>query len=657
MINRAVLLLLCSGIFTLSLAQNRNSKKSSSKNISLFSVNRKDVSADEFIYLYRKNHQKAKDDFTKDKIEEYLSLYTNFKLKVEEARKRGMDTTAAFKKEFNQYKEELRKPYLPGNNLTDSLVKMTYNRMKEEVRASHILVSLSPDATPSDTAKAYAKISEIRTRILSGEDFAKVASESSEDPSAKTNFGDLGYFTALQMVYPFESAAFTTPVGEVSKPVRSRFGYHILKVVDKRPTRGEVEVSHIMVRTGDSKNNDQAKNIIFEVYDKLQAGVAWAELCKQYSEDPSSKENGGKLNPFKVGGMSNVPEFERVSFELEKPGQISDPVQTQYGWHIIRLERKIPLASFEEMTPTLRSRVMRDERSQISKQALQTKLRKDLGLVEFISVKNDVLAAADTTLQTAEWVPVLKKPQVLASGLFELNKKIFKVNDFLKFAIKSQKPNSQEPQRYLEQLYNNYIDEQMMIIQEENILQKNPEYKYLLNEYYEGILLFEIMEKEVWNKASEDSVGQYRYFEKNAAKYQASDRLKGTFYSTPQKDLIDPLKVLVDQGDHQKILEFVSKNKIKSESGYYKKADKAILQQVKWEKGVYPVENNGMYYLAWIKEILPAGQMSFEEARPTLISDYQNFLEESWVSELRKKYPVRVNEKGKKFVFQQLQNN
>jgi peptidyl-prolyl cis-trans isomerase SurA len=652
MILRIFFLLLCSGLCTLSVGQTKKSRKSTSAPTILFLVNKKPVTTDEFLYLYRKNHQDLNKDYTTEKIEEYLRLYTNFKLKVEEARHRGMDTTRAFRKEFTQYKDELRKPYLPGNRMTDSLVQMTYKRMQEEVRASHILVSLSTDAPPADTLRAFNKIMDIRKKVISGEDFAKAAAQYSEDPSAKSNHGDLGYFTAMQMVYPFENAAFTTPVGQISNPVKTKFGYHILKVVDRRPARGEVEVSHIMVRTGEEKSVEQAKNAIFDIYNELQAGAKWEDLCRQYSEDPSSKENGGKLRPFGTGVMGNIPEFERVAFELEKPGQISDPVQTQYGWHILRLERKIPMGSFAEVSANLKNRVARDERSQISREALQAKLRKDLGLSESLETKISVLNLADTTLRTGDWKPTLRKKNDV---LFTLGPKAVGVNDFLIYATENQEPNSKQPKRYLEELYENFIDEQVMTIQEETIARTNPEYRFLLNEYYEGILLFEIMEKEVWNKASEDSVGQRRYFEQNRDKYVANDRLKATFYSSASQAAISQLRSMLAEGDMKKIQEHVARNKIKVESGYYQKEEKAILKQISWEEGVHPAENNGMYYLASVKQVLPAGQMSFEEARPALISDYQNHLEEIWVKDLRKKYSVKVSEKGRNLIFQQLQ--
>jgi peptidyl-prolyl cis-trans isomerase SurA len=652
MVIRTALVLVFSAIVAVSTAQSPKSKTAKPK--PLFSVKGQSVTTDEFIYLYKKNHQ-APEDYTPAKIEEYLDLFINFKLKVEEAKTRGMDTTAAFKKEFAQYKEEVRKPYLPDSKLTDNLVKLTYNRLKEEVKASHILIALKPEATPDDTLKAYNRITELRNRVAKGEDFGALAAANSEDPSARSNNGSLGYFTAMQMVYPFETAAYTTPVGEVSKPIRTRFGYHILKVEDRRPARGEVEVAHIMIRTGDGKDNDKARNTIFEIYDQLQAGVKWDELCKQYSEDPGSKDNGGKLRPFGVGVMANVPEFERAAFNLQNPGDISDPVQTQYGWHILRLERKIPLPSFEEGQASLKGRVNRDERTQISKQAFQLKLRRDYHFAEVAAVKAKVLALADTTLQKGKW----KAPAYANAAkevLFTLNAtKKYDVDAFLRYAEKNQKGSNLEPAKYLEQLYNNYVDASIIQLVEEDLVNRNPEYTFLLREYYEGILLFEIMEKEVWNRASADSAGQRRYYEAHRANYNAGERARATFYSAATSDFVNPLKDLVQRGDELKIQEFVALNKVKTETGFYKKEDKAVLQKVNWAKGAYPAENNGMYYLAWIKDILPPGPMSFEEARSAIISDYQTYLEKDWVAQLKKKYPVKVNEKNKRVVLQQLQ--
>jgi peptidyl-prolyl cis-trans isomerase SurA len=655
MLKRAALLLVCSGITILAYTQSATTGQKKEKPTVVFSVARDVVTADEFIYLYNKNHQNKEQDFTDQKIQEYLTLFINFKLKVHEAKQRGMDTTAAFVKEYNSYRDELRKPYLPDAKLTDSLVRLTYERLKEEIKASHILVQLKPEASPADTLKAYSKIIDIRNKILQGEDFAKAATTYSDDESAKINQGNLGYFTSLQMVYPFETAAYSTPVGQVSLPVKTRYGYHILKVFDRRPARGEVEVAHIMVRTGDQKDPEKAKNTIFAVYEQLQAGVKWEDLCKEYSEDPATKDSGGKLRPFGTGAMANVPEFERMAFQLEKPGELSDPFQTQYGWHIIRLEKKIPLQSFDVMQASLKSRVTRDERTELSKHALQTKLRKDYQFTENAETKKNVFALADSSLQRGSWKPPVF-PNADKQVLFSVNGTGYTVNEFFQYVKKTQKANAQPPAKILEQLYNNYTDAVIFQRVEEQIMRTNPTYRYLLKEYYEGILLFEIMEKEVWNKAAEDSLGQHSYYKNHISDYQAGERAKTFIYSSNSKEIMAELKGLIAAGDDQKADDFVSAKKVKVESGYFKKDDKAVLQKVAWEKGLYSVENNGMYYLAWLKDILPPGPMSFEEARPAIISDYQAYLEKVWLEQLKKRYTVKVNEKGKQYILQQLRS-
>jgi peptidyl-prolyl cis-trans isomerase SurA len=303
-----------------------------------------------------------------------LQLLINFKLKIEEAKSRGMDTTKAFVKEFSGYKEELKKPYQVGGDELDRLTKQAYERLKEEVKASHILVNVAVDASPEDTTKAFQKISAIRQRIINGEDFQKLASELSEDPSAKSNAGDLGYFTTMQMVFPFETAAYNLKPFEVSNPVRSRFGYHLIKLYDRQPARGEVEISHILLR---SENNDsKIKSKIFEIYDQLKAGKSWDELCLEFSEDANTKNVGGRLRPFGIGALASVPEFEQMAFSMQKEGEISDPFQSNIGWHIIRLEKKIPLPPYKDVEASLKKKVARDERMQISKQALMAKKRK-----------------------------------------------------------------------------------------------------------------------------------------------------------------------------------------------------------------------------------------------------------------------------------------
>lgn len=621
----------------------------SQENEVLLTVGKESVTAREFMYLYRKNHIGGAADYTEAKVKEYLDLFTAFKLKVLEARTRGTDTTKEFRREFQQYRDELRKPYLPDKRLSDSLLELTYNRMKEEVRAAHILIGI---ATEADTLTPYNKIMQIRDEILKGLDFTAAAHKYSEDPSAKENGGDLGYFTALQMVYPFETAAFSTPVGSVSMPIRTRFGYHLVKVVGRQPSRGEVEVAHILIRSTPVRSEEAAKKLVFEVVEQLQGGVKWDEVCKEFSEDQGSKDQAGYLKPFGTGVMSGLPEFERQAFEL-KPGEISDPFKTSLGWHILKVVRKIPLPPMEQMATSLRNKVNRDDRTQISKVKSRQKLRTRFHYKSDESVRNKVYGLADTTLVKSTWNPVVPE-NLLQSSLFTIRDKSYSVQQFLAFVRQNARKSGAKPVVYLDQLYQQFVDESVLENLEAEVIATNPDFGYLLKEYYEGILLFGIMEQEVWTKASQDSLGQVAYFKKNRKSYPGGLRAEGTIYSAKKEADLKTLETLLKSGTAEEIRKHLSEFKIKAESGYFEPKSREFLGRITWNEGMYLQEDNGMYYLAWLKRIIPPGLKEFGEVRPQLVSDYQGFLEKKWVASLRKKYPLKVNDKIRKYCFEQL---
>ena len=616
----------------------------------LFFVNKKPVSVAEFSYLYRKNHQHKPEEFTKEKIEAYLQLFINYKLKVEEALSRGMDTTSTFRREYQTYRDELLKPYLPDANVIDSLVMLTYQRLREEINVSHILIQVAPNATPADTLAAYERITEVRNRALAGADFGALAGEFSEEPRAEETQGNLGFFTAMQMVFPFEQAAYTTPVGQISAPVRTRFGYHILKVHERRPSRGEVEVSHIMVRTAPNRDDLRSRNAIFDIYDKLQKGMSWEELCQQYSEDPNTKDTGGKLRPFGVGGMASAPEFQEIAFSLTKPGEISDPVRTQFGWHILRLESRIPLPPFEEVKPALTQRVSRDERVTISKAAIRQRMRTEYGFVENEPVKTKLWDVADSvtsgSLSTVE--------SLLQEILFTVSGQDYQVNDFLLFLRgQPQPPQSTSATKNLDDAYARYTDHVHLRLVEEKVKQASPDYKWLLKEYYEGILLFEIMEQEVWSRAMSDSIGQRNYFDRNAAKYMAGERIAAKIYSAHAEEPLKTLQKMLAEGQTE-VREFLAANRMRVDSGAFERNDRTIFSGVDWSPGLKMARQSGIYYLIEIEKILPPGPKTFTEARASVISDYQTFLEDSWISELKRKFGVKVDKKAKKNAFEAL---
>ncbi|NOS90396.1 MAG: hypothetical protein HOP30_00595 [Cyclobacteriaceae bacterium] len=642
---------LCFLLFSLISVVGWAQEKKSEKPTAVFTVNKVPTFTDEFIYLYKKNHQNKPDDFTEAKIDEYLNLFVNFKLKVTEAKALGLDTTAKFIKELSTYREDLKKPYRAEPDLLDKLTKETYERLTQEVRASHILISTTPEASPADTANAYKKISDIKSRIEAGEDFEKIARELSEDPSAKFNGGDLGYFTAMQMVYPFELAAYNTKAGSLSPIVRTRFGYHLLKVIDKKQARGEVEVSHILLRSTNTEDT-KVKNTAFEIFDQLKAGRSWDDLCKEFSEDSNTKDNGGRLRPFGVGALASVPEFESTAFAMQKPGEVSDPFQSAIGWHIIRLEKKIPLPSYAELESSLKRKVARDERLQVSQKSMASKRRKDFNWVENPDVKMQVLATADSLLVKGKWSKKWNE-EVNKKTLFTISTKKYTTGDFAAYIKKNQTISDLNPAAYMEQLYLNFVDEKVNDVEEEKLLREKPEFKNLLNEYYEGILFFEIMEKEIWNKASADSTGQRKYYESHVEKYKAGDRIEARIFLATDKNVIDAFRKKVEAGDSIKN-EDVKKFKSVQPFRNYEKGESKVIDKITWAAGLHEVELDKNYYLVEVVRLVAPGIKTFEEARASIITDYQSELEKVWLERLRIKYPVAINKKGKKAVLSAL---
>jgi peptidyl-prolyl cis-trans isomerase SurA len=505
------------------------------------------VPANEFAYVYRKNNSTAADYGTRQSVTDYLDLYTNFRLKVLEAEQKGLDTTQAFKRELDGYRQQLAQPYLTEKSVTDQLVREAYDRMGQEVNASHILIRVAPDATPQDTLAAYQKVEKIRQQALAGEDFGQLARTQSEDPSAKENAGKLGYFTAMQMVYPFESAAYKTPVGQISQPIRTRFGYHLIKVNDKRTAQGEIKVAHLMIRmNANAAKSDSltAKKKIDELYSRLKKGENWDKLIAQFSEDAGSAANGGELPPFGTGRM--IPSFEEVAFKLQKPGDISAPVQTPYGWHVIKLIERQPIAKFADVESSLKSKVAKDSRSELNKAAFLKRVRQEDQFVEVPAAKTYAFSKADTALVAGRYKYVAPATPAKASkaandnsALFTIKGKTYTVKDFLTYAQQNQHPRTgAQPAFAMQQLYDQYVEQSLTDFEKSSLENKYEDYRMLVKEYRDGILLFQLMDEKVWSKAIEDTVGLKKYFAENQAKYQWDQRVQGTVVSAATPALL-----------------------------------------------------------------------------------------------------------------------
>lgn len=616
------------------------------------------VTSSEFEFLYKKNKRSNSPPVSVADLQEYLDLYINFKLKVAEAFSRGMDTTRNFRAEFGGYKSEVLKSFRPKRNDTDFLVEEAYERLKEEIRASHILLSLDPSASPNDTLKAWQQLLQIRSRILAGEDFAQLARAYSSDPGAADNGGDLGYFSALEMVYPFENAAYKTPVGSLSIPIRSGFGYHLIKVTDRRQAEGQVEVSHILIKG----NDDKSLKKIYDVAEKLKNGIPWQELCKQHSEDTQTKERAGKLPPFRKGGFDPAAAgIEKAAFALQHPGDISNPVLTSYGWHIIRLEKLIKLPDFNSYRIELQKKVLQDERTYLSAVKLLEEQKKYFGFQPNPQVFERVFSLADSSLLQGRW-EFYGDPDLRSATLFSLDGESSSVWSFVEFLGKVQQPvpvtalGQIDPRQLMSQMLDGFVSYKASNAEERKLERENQSYRMLLKEYREGILLFNIMEEEVWKKASQDTIGQKEFFSRNAAKYQAGERVFARILGLQDPTFAAVMIKRYQSGDS---ISKADLRKFRSISTFrnFEKGESRIIDQVPFQQGLHQTETDKAVWLVEIKRLVSPGSKSFEEALPSVISDFQDELEKQWLQKLKKKYRVSVNQKVKKKTFAKIMSS
>jgi peptidyl-prolyl cis-trans isomerase SurA len=610
------------------------------------------VTRAEFESIYRKNNSKDTASSRKA-LEDYLQLFINFKLKVKAAKVAGKDTAKAFQTELKGYRRQLAQPYLTDKNVNDKLIQEAYDRSKKDVKASHILISLPSEPLPKDTLAAYTKAMKIRERLIKGEDFALLARQNSEDPSAKQNDGDLGYFTSMMMVYPFESAAYLTPIGEISAPVRTKFGYHILKVTNVRDAQGQVHVAHIMVKNPENAKDSiiaDNKKKIDEISSKIKKGDDFGQLASQFSDDRSSGKNGGQLPWFGTGKM--VPEFEKVAFELKNDNEVSEPFRTPYGWHIVkRLERK-GVQSFDEVKAELKSKIAKDSRSQLSSDAVIARVKKENGFTEDFKALNEFILKVDTSFLSGRWksdgVKTMLKP------LFVLGKEASTQYDFAEFLVQNQSRQTKDNniEALVRKSYDYFKNEKVKAYEDVRLEQKYPEFRMLMQEYRDGIMLFEITDENVWSKALKDTLGLEEFHKQNLANYMWSNRVEAVVYKSKDAKIAKATRKLVakraKKGTSVDVIRAEvnesSQLNLQTEAGTFSKGDNETVDGVNWVLGITEdkINADGSVTFVEIRNLIEPTPKTLQEARGLITADYQTYLEQNWIKELRSKYPVEV---------------
>jgi peptidyl-prolyl cis-trans isomerase SurA len=643
--------LLIAFVFSVSIYAKDNSKEI------LLSINgsgiNENISKSEFKRIYLKNNTST--ESKKNNVEEYLDLFINFKLKVLEACNQGYDTLSSFKEEFNNYKNKLAEPYLEHKAKKEELVKEAYERKTTAVSASHIMIKVNFNAvSPKDTLEAYNKLMEIREKYENGESFENLALEYSEDPGAKKSKGNMGYFTAFKFPYPFESAAYNTPVGEIAGPVRTNYGYHLIKVNDKKPAEGEIKVAHIMKFTPQSmseEKKDSIKNVVYDIYEELQNGADFSEVAKEKSDDRRSAANGGEMPYFGVGRM--VPAFEEVCFSLEENGEISKPLKTRYGYHIIKRINQKPLPSFEEMKDELENKIEKGRMKKVVKEAFVN----DLKIEYDYEINKENLKDFISVFDSAKYFKYNWEitPDALSSALFKLKDTTIKQSDFAKYLNELR---NRERYKYmhksifLDQRYNDFVDKTLLSYEENNLTEKYPKFRHLLNEYHDGILLFNIMDDKVWSKAVKDSTGLMTFYEENKTKYKTNKRLEVKIYVCTSEDMAKKAVKYINKRDKKAYTDSIIVEMLANDFGdtinvkheIYEIGKDELIADLKWKKGIAKKQKYGKTLVFEKVAQLPQKQKSLKEAKGLVTSDYQDYLEKKWIESLKNKYEVNVNQ-------------
>ena len=545
----------------------------------LMTVGPEKVYKSDFIKAYQKNSSIS--EATEADLREYVKLYSEYRMKVMEAKLMKLDTAKVFQKEWEAYKGQYAQQYLIDTEVSDQLLQETIERARYHVRASHILVRVPQDAAPKDTLAAYHKIMKIRSEILDGLNFNDAAALYSEDESARDfinpnthrfqygNHGDLGYFSVLEMIYPFESAAYNTPVGQVSMPVRTLFGYHLVYVQDKIPAVAKIYVSQIFIRDTTALNtkvsHQEAMYKLNQVRQQFAQGVPFDTLAAKWSEDPATRNNGGRMEPFTPNRRPG--NYVHAALALKK-GQLSEPVPSTIGWHLLRLDSVVYTTVNDEFEYLIKNRLGRDSRSKKSKESLVEKLKVEYNYKEkgkAAAMKFFKKNMPDNFFQSKHVVPDSIPGIEKLKPMCSYADKQLTARDFGKFLARFQGAQIKgSMSNFLEDAYANFLSENMLRYEKTQLMTKYPEYRDVVNEVYDGLLIFEVNAKKVWNAAIQDTVGIERLYE----------TMKQNF---PTGDSLQPYKPL-------------------------------------------------------------------SEVRAEVISKYQEILEKEWLEELHRKYPVKLDE-------------
>jgi len=616
----------------------------------LFTVAGTPVNVSEFKYIYTKtNAEKA--DFSKASVDEYLDLYKKFKLKVARAREMQLDTIPSLISELAGYRRQLADSYLIDKEVTNKLVAELYDRTTQDVDISHIMVAAPVGA---DTAAALIKINEARQKLIKKGKWSDVAMEYSDDKSKDKNKGRIGFVTAMfpKGFYALENASYNLNVGEVSDVLKTNAGYHLVKVNARRPARGKMEIAHILVRSKAGEDDTKAKEKIDKLYMNLKSGNTFEDIAKANSEDAQSASKGGYIGHFGINQYEAG--FEEAAFGLTNDGDFSKPVKSAIGWHIIKRLEKEGIQPLKIVKAGLQNKIKNDPRFTLSQRSMITRIKRENNFRENSGTLTEYVEKLDSNFLNFKWKPTGYKS---AETLFTIGSDKATIAEFETFLSESSRLRIQSADQGNEavarQLYSDFVNKECMGYEEKQLESKYPDFKALMREYEEGILLFEATKMEVWDKASQDSVGLAQFFKTVDGKYKWEERAAVTLYSVREagKNRVDEIRAFSKNNKKEQVLaKFTSKDNqiLTAIDRTFERGRNEVLDKLDWKSGILSANeenrrNKSINFMK-VEEILPAGDKSLNEARGYVVADYQDALEKKWINELKDKYPIVINQ-------------
>jgi len=613
----------------------------------LFTYGNKMVSKSEFLKAYNKNNSGEKP--TEKSYRDYLELYSRFKIKLQAAIDLRLDTLPHQRAELLSFRNQVADNYMNDEASLNALISEATERSKKDIRLSHILVLVKKSASEVESKNALNKINQAHKKLINGEAFEKVAKEFSEDPGVQLNNGEMGYITVFSLPYDLENLAYSTPAGKFSRPVRSAMGYHMFKNLEERKAVGRIRIAQVLLSFPPDASASQRQSIrqrADSVYRILQGGANFGEIASKLSDDNFSYQTGGELPEFGVGRYD--PVFEKAAFNLSHDGEISAPILTQFGYHIIkRLERK-PITDNQEFREAIKAQVLLGDRMKVSKKQM-TKKMQQLGRFKKFPVNEQHLQIFSDSIRNRKNPPQYADLKA-DSPLFSFEKQAYFVRDWQRYLERTAQNPAHYQNRTVKEIYEEFIDASSAKYYRDHLEEFDPDFAWQLNEFKEGNLLFEIMQSKIWDSAATDSVGLKKYYEAHKNKYWWDPSADAIIFTSGDATAINETrkKLQENPADWKKWVE-LSNGTMQADSGRFEWSQLPVVDKTKFTAGLLtaPVKNDAdkSTSFSYIVKTYPNREpRDFENARGFVINDYQALLEEQWIAELKKKYPVKVNE-------------